>query len=129
MRELLTRGVGVVGALVGAALLLAAPVMAIQGDTVADAVLGQPDFVTGGFAALVACHAPGGPSASTLCAPQDVAVDPATGRLFVADNGSGRVLSWPNTHRLQNGEPADLVLEQSGHPNGIGLDRDGRLYV
>ena len=56
MRELLTRGVGVLGVMISASLLLVAPVMAVEGDAVADAVLGQPDMVTSAAAPLCDCR-------------------------------------------------------------------------
>jgi DNA-binding beta-propeller fold protein YncE len=87
MRELLTRGLGVLGALIGASLLVVAPVLAVEGDTVADAVLGQASLTTN------ECNA-GGISAASLCGPTAVAMDPRTGHLFVADTGNNRVLRF-----------------------------------
>jgi DNA-binding beta-propeller fold protein YncE len=132
-----TMSVCVAGALVAAVLLLAGPVAAVEGDTMADAVLGQPDFSS------VACNN-GGISARTLCNPTDIAMDPTSGRLFLADAGNSRVLSWPNTRRFDHSDPADLVLGQPDftsntgcvtdartlcNPEGIGIDRAGRVYV
>jgi hypothetical protein len=104
-----------------------------------DAVLGQHD------PASVGCNqATGVASVSSLCAPSDVVMDPRTGRLFVADSGNYRVLSWANTHRLRTGEPADLVLGQPDFetaepcdsldagcfdPASLSVDSEGRLYV
>jgi NHL repeat len=78
-----------------------------------DAVLGQPDL------SRVGCNqGTEQPSASTLCEPSDVVMDPTSSRLFVADTGNHRVLSWANTHRLNTNEPADLVLGQPDFQTG-----------
>jgi DNA-binding beta-propeller fold protein YncE len=84
-------------------LLAVRPVGAASGDTVADAVLGAPDFFS------ASCNV-GVASEDNLCGPTDVAMDPTSGRVFVSDSGHFRVMSWRNTHRLGSGEPADLVL-------------------
>jgi sugar lactone lactonase YvrE len=105
------------------------------GDTVADYVLGQKGFTTnyGEFTRV---------TASSLDRPSGVAVDPQTGRLFVADLRNARVLSWPSTSARNNGQPADLVLGQPdfetwganpaatlGTPTGLAVDSQGVLYV
>jgi len=105
------------------------------GDTVADYVLGQKGFTTnyGEFTRV---------TASSLDRPSGVAVDPQTGRLFVADLRNARVLSWPSTSARNNGQPADLVLGQPdfetwganpaatlGTPTGLAVDSQGALYV
>jgi hypothetical protein len=48
MRDKVVRFGSALGSLIGALLVLAAPVAAVDGDTVADAVLGQPDFTSAG---------------------------------------------------------------------------------
>src|SRR5437879_2597931 len=95
--------------ILGAALLAAAtalaPLPAAQAanlDTTADHVLGQPDFVFNSFAV----------SDTRLHYPVGVAVAMQTGRVFVADSANNRVVSWPNSLALSNGEAADLVLGQ-----------------
>jgi uncharacterized protein (TIGR03437 family) len=88
----------------------------------ADLVIGQPDFQT----ALcnynpAASNGIGGdtsmPTASSLCVPIGLAVDPA-GNLYVADSRNGRVLRFPapfaNYPKVATLEPADLVLGQAG---------------
>jgi DNA-binding beta-propeller fold protein YncE len=125
-----------------ALLLLLAPGLAAAGDTVADAALGQPDLVSS------TCNN-GGISASTLCFPSDVAMDPATGRIFVADVGNARVLGFPNTRRFVSGEAADVLFGQPDFttsnrirgcldeitadslcdPSGVAVDRTGHVYV
>jgi uncharacterized protein (TIGR03437 family) len=77
-------------------------------------VIGQKDFTTG------LCNYPTGdgasPTATSLCQPTDVLVDPA-GNLYVADRGNGRVLRFPapfaNYPTLPTLPQADLVLGQS----------------
>jgi len=82
-------------------------------------------------------------SATTLSAPASVAVDPATGKVFVADSGNNRVLRYSSTTALNNGAAAEAVL---GQPNftitaatvsqsrfskvrSICCDDSGRLWV
>jgi sugar lactone lactonase YvrE len=117
-------------------LVLAGPVAAASDTTVADAVLGQPDFSTN----FVKFGCPP-PTASSLCHPTAVAMDPTSGRIFITDGR--RVLSWSNTHRITTDEPADLVLGQSSFTAvecqatahlvcfaaGVTVDREGRVYV
>src|SRR5262249_22703320 len=81
-----------------------APAQAAAQDLVADRVLGQAGFGTGNAGAI---------SASALRSPAGVAFDSAGGRLYVADTGNHRVLSWPSAAGFANGAAADLVLGQS----------------
>lgn len=67
------------------------------GNTPADVAVGQPDLVS---------HVPAAGSAG-MNAPFRVAV--SGNRLFVADNGNGRVLIW-NSIPTHHGAPADVVL-------------------
>lgn len=115
----------------------------------ADLVLGQPDFTSSGDEGCT----PEGPSSLTLCSPSGLAVDPAFGRLYVADSGMSRVMSFD--HPTSNGQAANMVLGQptfahgpevttcnqgaglSGpaaattlcSPIGLAVDPFGRLYV
>jgi sugar lactone lactonase YvrE len=84
----------------------------------------------------------GGVSASSLCNPRWVAVDPG-GNLYVADTANDRVLEY-NTP-LTNGNVADLVFGQGNiftengckatsastlcTPDGIAVDTSSNLYV
>ncbi len=68
----------------------------------ADRVYGQPDFVTTTAA----------PTQSKLAFPAGLCVDPA-GVLWVADQGSHRVLAFKDAAMLANGAPADRVLGQT----------------
>ncbi len=114
---------------------------AASGDTIADAVLGQPDFSSN--TCINGQLTPG-----SLCDPIDAAVDPISGRLYVATDIDNRVLSWPSAAGFANGAPADLVIGQpdfvqkkcnqgshiptaSGlcNPAGVAVDQAGNLYV
>ena len=72
------------------------------GDTVADLVLGQADFIHLGINNL---------GASGLSLPIAVATD-STGHIYVADACNNRVLGWRNAGSLTTGQPADLVIGQ-----------------
>ncbi len=102
-------------------------------DQNADLVLGQKDFVS---------SAPGaGPD--SLFAPTDVAIDPLTRKLFVADIANNRVLRWGRVDSLTSGQPAEAVfgqpdMESTGaataanrmnFPTAIAIDKAGRLWV
>ena len=96
----------------------------------ADGVLGQPDFTTGGVTAW-------------KFKAKGVAIDPTTGKLFVADWYNHRVLRWSSDQALINGSSAEAVFGQVnmvsnvfGHTQsrmngstGVVVDRWGRLYV
>ncbi len=99
----------------------------------ADLVLGQRDF-TGNYP---------GRGADSLDAPTSIAIDPATGKLFVADIANHRVLRWPAVTSLATGMPAEAVLGQTNFdttdaavarnrmdfPTAIAIDAAGRLWV
>ncbi len=71
----------------------------------ADVVVGQTNFTAG----------TGSTTQSTLLGPQGVWIQ--GGKLFVADSANNRVLIW-NTIPTANGQPADVVLGQSGFTSG-----------
>src|ERR1700722_909928 len=125
--------------IIGAA--LATPSVAMQGDTIADRVLGQADFVHNGLNLI---------DASGMLSPQSVAIDSSVtpNRLYVSDNGNSRVLGYRNVATFVNGGAADLVIGQpdflSGACNqnnlnpsantlcnqiGVAVDANGNLYV
>jgi sugar lactone lactonase YvrE len=79
---------------------------AAPGDTVADRVLGHPQF------AQTTCNE-GGLGPRSLCQPAGLVVD-HSGRLYVADTANNRVLSWPKAASFLNGQPSDLVIGQAG---------------
>ncbi|NJM38784.1 MAG: hypothetical protein HC845_13445 [Akkermansiaceae bacterium] len=99
----------------------------------ANLVLGDADFRGGG---------PPAPAASSFSFANDVAVDPVTRKVFVAD--VFRVLRFASADALANGAAAEAVFGQGNFdtqtspstPNesrfaalGICLDRNGRLWV
>jgi DNA-binding beta-propeller fold protein YncE len=105
----------------------------VNGMGAASNVLGQPD--------LAAQEA--GLDATHLAYPVGLAVDVASGHLFVADQGRNRVLVF-DVSTIADGEPAIGVLGQPGFttdapattqagmfaPNGLELDAvGGRLFV
>jgi sugar lactone lactonase YvrE len=93
----------------------------------ADRVLGAPDFTTVGSGAA---------TASTISIPTGLAVDPVSGKLFVADSGNHRILRFANAAALANGASAEAVIGQSdfttgtaGLPGAGGLNQPFELHV
>ncbi|HEU4328600.1 MAG TPA: NHL repeat-containing protein [Roseiflexaceae bacterium] len=98
----------------------------------ADGVLGQPDLVSD-------VHI----NARALASPTGVAVDPTSGKLFVADMANNRVLRYASRAALSNGAAAEGVLGQPGFstqeagttaqrmrfPMALTVDTQGRLWV
>jgi DNA-binding beta-propeller fold protein YncE len=98
----------------------------------ASLVLGQPNFTSGGI----------GLSATQMSSPRGVAVDPTTGKVFVAEYGNNRVLRFASKVALVNGA-AEAVLGQPNFsvgglgdgqdgmswPLGVFVDTAGRLWV
>lgn len=126
-----------------AAALYAAMVLAAAGDTVADRVLGQPDFLhnspnQGGTAV-----------GDTLYFPEAAAIDSSVtpNNLYVADSYNSRVLGWRDADSFSSGAEADLVIGQSSFtadscneganpsatdlcfPTALTVDPSGNLYV
>src|SRR5208283_2780185 len=89
--------------IIGAALVV--PSMAMQGDTVADRVLGQLDFVHNALNLT---------DASGMWSPHSVAIDPSVtpNRLYVSDSGNSRILGYKDVATFVNGGAADLVIGQ-----------------
>ncbi len=99
----------------------------------ADLVLFQPDFTS----------TANGSSARRAFIPAGIAIDPTTGKLFVVDNGNNRVLRFANVFSLVTNAGAEAVIGQTNFssstnatsqtgldmPNGITVDRFGRLWV
>lgn len=100
--------------------------------------LGQVDLLTAG-----GNNRGGVASASTLNSPVAVAVDPTTGKVFVADRENNRVLRYAASSALVNGAAAEAVLGQANFtttagtvsrsrfsdPRSICCDGEGRLWV
>ncbi len=124
------------GSLVFTALLVVLAVPAAGQWTIdqnADLVLGQKDFVS----------SMSGAGADSLFAPTDVAIDPLTRKLFVADIANNRVLRWRRVDSLVSGEPAEAVFGQPdmetttgvtavdrlNFPTAIAFDKEGRLWI
>ncbi|MGD0359562.1 MAG: hypothetical protein ABSC93_01760 [Bryobacteraceae bacterium] len=85
----------------------------------ASIAIGQIDLNTGicnygGVTNPAAETLPRQPTQSSLCYPTGLAVDPATGDLYVADSSNGRVLRFPAPFAPGNSaQQANLVLGQS----------------
>ena len=107
----------------------------IPNNAAADLVLGQATFTTGSPLTV---------SANSLRGPTAITMDPVSGKLFVADSVSGRVLRYANAAALQNGAPAEAVLGQPNlatdavnpviglgmnYPSALFFDRFKRLWV
>ena len=106
-------------------------------NTVADVVLGQPDFIHSQVNLV---------DESVLNAQRQIAVD-ASNHIFVDDRSNNRVLGWRNASGFSNGAPADLVIGQPDFlsaainqsdpvsantlwlPEGVATDAAGNLYV
>jgi len=104
----------------------------------ANGVLGTTDFVTNtNYTA---------PSTTTLSEPFCVAIDPTTGKLFVADRDNRRILRWSSVNKLIDGSPAEVVFGQPdfvtrtantgglsavsmNNPNSVYVDANGTLWV
>ena len=122
---------------------LAVPSIAMQGDTIADRVLGQIDLAHNGLNLI---------DATGMWRPQAVAIDSSVtpNRLYVSDNGNSRILGYKSVAAFVNGGAADLVIGQpnlvSGTSNtdfgcvspsanslcdpvGVAVDSAGNLYV
>ena len=105
----------------------------------ADLVIGQTDFETRSTTPI---------NAASLNRPRGIAIDPTTGKLFVADAGNNRVLRYASIASLTSGAAAEGVLGQLNfsdtlpnqgetepdaktldEPNGLAVDSAGRLWV
>jgi sugar lactone lactonase YvrE len=118
---------------------LAAPSIAMQGDTIADIVLGQPNLTDNPQNFI---------SARGLHSPTSVAVDTTVNpnRLYVSDSANNRILGYNDVATLVTGGLADLVIGQPNFnssgcntgglnsaslcaPEGVAVDASGNLYV
>jgi len=118
---------------------MATPCFAQQGDTIADIVLGQPNFSDNPQNFI---------NGRGLSGPVAVAIDTSIvpNRLYVADSVNNRVLGYKDVATLVNGGLADLVIGQpvftssacnngglsAGSlcvPEGVAVDATGNLYV
>ena len=102
-------------------------------------VLGQPNFSRVDETPV---------SASSVSVPEGVVVDPATGKLFVADSGNNRILRFSSVAKFQMGAAAEEVIGQPDfvsndvnrgnvdpdattleYPINLAIDSAGRLWV
>lgn len=82
-------------------------------------------------------------TAAGLSSPSGVVVDPATGKVFICDEGNNRVLRYPSTAAMANGASAEAVLGQSSFttkttgttsttlstPYALAINSTGSLWV
>ena len=98
----------------------------LKPGSAADIVIGQPDMAT------ALCNYPNGdinlPTSSSLCRPVGLLVD-ASGNLYVADSGNGRVLRFPTPFSHQGNQQADLVLGKSNFTTPADHRRDRAQHV
>ena len=107
-------------------------------DLIADVALGEPDFT----------HTNQTIDPASLSTPDQIALDPVSGGIVVADSVNNRVLGWRQASTFTNSAPADLVIGQpdfySGQfnrtggsakanglstPSGVAFDPNGNLYI
>jgi sugar lactone lactonase YvrE len=120
--------------LTGLAFTTAAFGKTIPNNAAANLVLGQVNFTSNALSAT---------TASTCNFPNAVTMDPTSGKLFVAERDSRRVLRYANAAALQNGAPAEAVFGQPNFttttpnpvislrmgPSALFFDRSKRLWV
>jgi sugar lactone lactonase YvrE len=112
------------------------------GNTTPDMVFGQPNFTTANNYICNTQPGPHGtPSATTLCVPENVAVDSA-GNLYVNDHWYSRVLEYNNPVSTRSTTP-DMVFGQPNFttenagagasglcfPKNAAADAAGNLYI
>ncbi|HEY8898998.1 MAG TPA: NHL repeat-containing protein [Chthoniobacterales bacterium] len=106
----------------------------IATNQAADVVLGQSSFTASAL----------GTTATGMNNPRAIAVDPTTGKVYVADYQNNRVLRFSSTAALAKGAAAERVIGQPNlttttgssatqtnllQPTGLAFDDAGRLYV
>jgi len=102
-------------------------------------VWGQPNFAGNTAAA--------NPTDGTLATPSGIAVDPTTGRFFIADTANNRVLRYRSAAAFDNGASAEIAFGQlnlfskatppavqlsastMNAPRGVAVDSSGNLWV
>lgn len=102
----------------------------------ANRVLGQPDLDSG-----LANNAGLANQNQRMELPRSINIDKSTGRLYLADAGSGsssvndRIMSWPNASSFTNGQAADIIFHADGlsqtlnAPSQAAVDSSGNLYI
>lgn len=100
----------------------------------ADRVIGTSDFTSQSSTTA---------SATSLRSPSGLAIDPTSGKLFVASDTQHRILRYPDVASLANGAAAEAVIGQGSYttttpgatastlhsPKGLHVDASGRLWV
>jgi sugar lactone lactonase YvrE len=100
----------------------------------ADRVIGTSDFTSQGSTTA---------SATSLRSPSGLAIDPVSGKLFVASSTQHRILRYADVASLANGAAAEAVIGQGSYtsttpgatattlnePRGLHVDGAGRLWV
>lgn len=108
----------------------------IPNNASANLVLGQQDFVTDTINPPIF-------TPFNMDEISGVAIDPLTGKVFVADEDGDRVLRFPDLESLKNGAGGEAVLGQvnfaedevgltqqnMNNPNGLFVDHRGRLWI
>lgn len=85
----------------------------------ADSVVGQSSMTAGAL----------GVTASDLNTPMGVAIDPTTGKLFVAERYNSRVSRFASADAYATGQSAEAVLGQTSTSNQISSNRGGTTDV
>jgi sugar lactone lactonase YvrE len=114
-----------------------APAAGFTTNQSASVVLGQPDFTSTGSSNLP----------NRFAGPEGMAVDPTTGKVFVADTFNNRVLRFSSTAAAINGSNPEAVIGQASFasslanqggsaaantlnfPSDVFVDSAGRLWV
>ncbi|MFO1417646.1 MAG: NHL repeat-containing protein [Methylotetracoccus sp.] len=116
------------------------------GDTTADGVLGQLDFVHNVADFVDARGINSGQYSSGDVAIDRSPVDPAPDRVYATDYGNHRVLGWKSIAAFASKAPADIVIGQPDfssnvcnnggitarslcNPVGVAVDSKGNLYI
>jgi uncharacterized membrane protein/sugar lactone lactonase YvrE len=80
-----------------------------ENNQAADLVLGQTNFTSNGS----------GTTSSTFNNPSSIAIDPATGKVFVSDRMNNRVLRFSSASAAINGSSAEAVFGQANFNSGL----------
>src|SRR5260370_7774698 len=95
-----------------ATVFLVTALPAATGDNIADAVLGQIDFVHNGL---------NNPGAGSLFTPGHIAIDTnaASQHLYLVDAQNHRVLGWNDSAGFVSGQNADIEIGQPDFPTTL----------
>jgi sugar lactone lactonase YvrE len=105
---------------------------------------GQSASIVWGQSSFTGGNAANPPTQGSLAGPMSIAVDPTTGKFFVADTANNRVLRYSSASAFFNGAGAELVFGQSDfvtqtagavsqstmkNPSAVVVDSSGTLWV